>query len=143
MYGLLAHSLHHDVDHRTMDRLADSLKRTPPHPDHDAITARRTELSNRLNQESIETCARARNARSALKADLFLLKMHYKDELAKPLVDTLQILTNLATDFLPTQGGGRTPEYEKVKDLPVDNTVDKVHEEIESLWVNTSATSDY
>ena len=113
------------------------MQRTPAPQNHDQLAAHRAEVWNKHTQESLETGARARVARSALNADIFLLKMHYKTELAKPLTDVLESLRDLATDFLPQQDGGRTPEYQTAKDLPIDRTAEAVHKEIELLWVKT------
>lgn len=136
LYSLVAHSNNHEIN----ARIEAEIFKAGAVPTSELFGIKKQvshDMWAQHNQESIRIIASARIALSKLNADKSLLKMHYTTELAKPLVDSLDELTELATEFLPTQEGGRTPEYDKVKTLPIDATVEQVHKKIDLLWIDT------
>jgi len=137
MYNLLAHSLHHDIVTREIERFENWGKRTPKPPGYEEQKAAAAEKWDKLNKESIESAIQTRNARTALNANKFLLKGYYSWDECKELVEILNKFTDMSEQFLSKQGGGRTPEYSTVKELPIDTTAEEAHEAIETLWAST------
>lgn len=95
------------------------------------------EVLNKDTTERNRIIAQARLTLSTLSADKAFLLMHFQYMLARPLSQAIDDLAELATVFLPDQAGGKTPEYEAVKNLPVDARAAEVHKQIEMLWANT------
>ena len=137
MYGCIAHSQHHDnIERRdtSLDTREDRSLLITPEMKQEVADLWRVHA-----RESVDMQRSIRNAVSTLNADKLQLEMLFTHKQSECLVDLLDALTRQARTFLTTQKGGRTPEYEKVKDLPVDATIAKVQEQMKLLWVNTAA----
>jgi hypothetical protein len=77
-----------------------------------------------------------REAVAKIKADRLMIDMLFRQK-ADALRMELTKLTTLSNQFVPTQKGGRTPDYAEVRDLPLDEQIERVDLQITALWGRT------